>query len=62
MAVTSSARVGKSGYLREKRNETKGHKGEYIVKYPSEKRPYWHNLDPSDHEAGKYWVLLTIDK
>ena len=50
------------GVLKGEEKKNKGHKGEYIVQYPSEKRPYWHNLDLSEYGADKYWVLLTIDK
>ena len=50
------------GVLKGQETKNKGHKGEYIVKYTSEKTPYWHNLDPSEYGADKYWVLLTIDK
>ena len=52
----------KIGVLKGEEKKNKGHKGEYIVQYPSEKRPYWHNLDLREYGADKYWVLLTIDK
>ena len=48
------------GVLQGEERKNKGHKGEYIVQYPSEKRPYWHNLDVSEYGADKYWILLTI--
>ena len=50
------------GILKGEEKRNKRPQREYIVKYPSEKRPYWHNLDPSEYGADKYWVLLTIDK
>ena len=34
------------------------HKGEYVVKYPSERKPYWHNLSKGEYGADKYWVLI----
>ena len=41
-----------------KKKKTKEHIGEYIVKYPSERKPYWHNLDIQDYGFDKYWVLI----
>ena len=45
------------GVLQGEEKKNKGHKGEYIVQYPSEKRPYWHNLDPSEYGADKEWGI-----
>ena len=51
------------GVLKGQETKNKGHKGEYIVKYPSEKAPYQlAQLGPREYGAGEYWVLLTIDK
>lgn len=47
------------GVLKGIENRKKEHKGEYIVKYPSEQKPYWHNLSKGEYGADKYWVLLV---
>ena len=46
------------GVLKGIEKRKKEHKGEYIVKYPSEQKPYWHNLSKGEYGADKYWVLL----
>ena len=35
----------------------KEHKGEYIVRYPSEQKPYWHNLSKGEYGVDRYWVM-----
>ena len=46
------------GVLRGIEKRKKEHEGEYIVKYPSEQKPYWHNLSKGEYGPDKYWVLL----
>ena len=46
------------GVLKGIEKRKKEHKGEYIVKYPSEQKPYWHNLSKGEYGADRYWVLL----
>ena len=42
------------GVLKGIEKRKKEHKGEYIVKYPSEQKPYWHNLSKGEYGADKY--------
>ena len=32
--------------------------GQYIVKYPTERKPYWHTLDIDEYGHEEYWVLM----
>jgi hypothetical protein len=46
------------GVLKGIEKRKKEHKGEYIVKYPSEQKPYWHNLSKGEYGPDRYRVLL----
>ena len=46
------------GVLKGIEKRKKEHKGEYTAKYPSEQKPYWHNLSKGEYGVDRYWVLL----